>query len=84
MTDEEKQKVWQRHELTEEEKKLIEARPASEVMNSIVKAFLLPPALFIDEGKADGAIKLNQAAHDCCSPCSDPSCKWLHHAKLEE
>lgn len=28
--------------------------------------------------------KLKQPPHDCCSRCSDPSCKWLHHAPIKE
>lgn len=33
--------------------------------------------------KQDLIDEANKAIHDCCSPCSDPKCPWLHHAPEE-
>lgn len=33
--------------------------------------------------KQDLIDEANKEIHDCCSPCSDPKCPWLHHAPEE-
>lgn len=62
MTDEDTQKVWQRHELTDYEKRQEEIFKLVGLEREWAKE---PP-------------------HDCCSPCSDTTCPWVHHVKLDD